>query len=323
MASSKELAGWIEGQLHVHKVSSRVALYQQTVSRNGIVMMAVATWKIGDVGTAELADLILQEAQDDASVTTGTCRYAVVIEDDDGQALARKAVRIDGSKKKNGEDIMLAPEEPPNEVGMAALAMRHQEIGQRLIIVERETSARAAAAERETSARVTAEANRFVQETVGMVRDTFREALTTVRAENAELRIECAALRAERAASWQQREDLASEHHVRTLEIRKQTNREELRGRTLTRLEPAIPVILNKLLGVSLVPEDKHNAVDSLMLSFTEKQVDTLAAVLTNEQKLALHALFKEAEERKKTKDQAADVGTPAPPKSTPNGAPS
>jgi hypothetical protein len=222
---------------------------------------------------AELAAQVLELAADDARTLGGKGFYVLVGLNDAGSIVERKAFHVEGMRKigaaRYGEDD--APADRTND-----MLMRHLEARERTSCLRDAQMAKQ-------------------QETLNNAYQRQIDGLMT-RAERLENR---------EIETMHVYEKLISSTHQRDLENKKQDAQFQLQERTLHKLEPAIPALLNKLLGMPLVPTDMQDPLDALFSSLTTEQLGTIQGALTQEQGIALGMMATESIKRRETKEAA------------------
>lgn len=219
----------------------------------------------------ELATTIMSDAEEDAGDVGGVCTYVVVGKDESDRVLERKSFRTDGGRLSGGADR----EDEPTTQGQLQMLMRHVEAR------ERTSALRDGQAFKQQEG-----INRCYQELIARQSDMLE------RLQSRELQVMTVL------------EQVISRSHERELEHKKAEAQLALQTRVLDRLEPAIPAVMNKLLGKPLVPEEAQDALDSLIFSFDEHQLSKIQSVLTHEQTIALGMIATESHKRREQKKQ-------------------
>lgn len=277
---SSQLAAWLDSTFRKHAGASwKIRLVHSTISGEDGRELQSQLSTYSQEPPSDLAARIVTDAQDDAELASGLSKYVVILEDG-GEVIARRALRIQGSTRNTS----IAPEEPPTPTGLSAMLMRHLEAKE---ATSMHAVGKAFQYQDLAVAQLVAANERLVQENTRLVE-----------------REEAARVAVER---------LADKDHERLLEREQLAAQLETRRRALGSLEPAVPVIMAKLLGLPLVPAGQStSALDSLILSLREDQIGKLQGALDPPQMLALHQIYTEAKERlQKAAPPAAAVPPP------------
>jgi hypothetical protein len=282
---SNGLSIWLTQQFRIHKARLTTIHLRQMVKRGGADREApVAVYSIldgPDRPTAEeQAQAIWHDARVDADDVAGLCKYVVVLETAEAQVLGRKVIRV--APTELTADV--GPEEEATPAGFAHQMMRHVEIGEmskyrQFDLLFRQYDRATMALERSNE--------RLLKE---------NERLAQLISERDEAHFK----------NLQLLEQLSQHSHERELQMKRDARTAELQFKAIERFEPLIPAVLNKMVGKELIPTDKHDAIDSFILSMSPEQGAQLRTVLTDAQIATVGMLYREAHERFKKREAEA-----------------
>lgn len=296
-----KLTGWLGG---VRGRATEIQLLQRVQRATGTEYANVRSWLVDAAGeNGELATEILMVAEEDAADMPGTCRY-VVAALREGRVLERMSFPQSGAL---GGTLGAEVEFEPNAIGLTGMAQKHLEVQQRTGILKDQAHARSLEV-------VLGKFGELFETAVAGFRaaaSAQQEVLTQQGAQNQRLADQLEK-KAEREISViHALEALISRTHERDLALAKEKSRHDMQERVFERLEPAIPAVMNKLIGAPLVPAEAQDALDSLIFSFTPEQLDKVQQVLTPEQTMALGMIAKESHERRQKKQARKEATTP------------
>ncbi len=231
-------------------------------------------------GVDELAQLVVTHAQDDANEIGAGGAYILTAENEAGEAFTRKEFRIASThtdsaplERKGGDEL--------GEIDPIRLLAESN----RQLMRHIET--------RERTAQVKdAHWMKAVDAVVGSYQNQLdRLASSLEKKEEREIQV------------METFEKVLSAQHDRELATLKAKQRNELAERTLKQVEPAIPAIINKIMGVPIVPFEAQESFDEFLFSMTPEQLDVIRSTLTPEQQGVMGMMATESAKRRMEKE--------------------
>jgi hypothetical protein len=229
----------------------------------------------GDAAGAEqAAEEVIAAAEDDAGATGGTQTYGVWASHQ-GVDIGRKKWRVHARAESQSAGGELAPSEPANPTGWIAMVMRHAEASERTRAAEREA----------------------------VLTHAYRM-LKVQAEENADLRRESRKHAARALEVFAQIEELISARHARDLEASREAREKDAQQRMLAHLEPAVSMVVSKMLGMPTVPIEAVPTLDRFLESITPEQFEVIARTLSSEQMITLQGIYRERSEANKKREE-------------------
>lgn len=210
---------------------------------------------------AEVADAAQQDADD---VNQGVQTYALYAQfPQDKNYVPRKVFRVAARDVETERD--LSPSEPADARGLVAQTMRHLEVTQRTATV------------------VTTELLRYQQQQI--------ERLAAMNEKFSEQQIDFLVLV----------QDLLDKRHERRLNERDHETGLALKESALTKLDVLLPIIVNRLAGKQVLPEDNASLMlmGSLLENLDDQQQLAILGNLTDAQKMAFAEVIANYEKQK------------------------
>jgi hypothetical protein len=255
----------------------------------------VQEWtRAGDM--TDLATEIYQAAQVDAQDTGGMSRYRLVVLDGE-EVTARKEWEAFGERVTEKSGVA----EPATPAGLVAQTQRHLEARERASITKDEQQARS-----------------YMHQL-----STMEKALERSEARNDRLLDRIQQLEDGRIAQVQVMEKMLSEQAERDLAAKRLESDLAYRRAMWERVEPAIPLVVNKALGRPLMKEDDgaFDLLESLVVTLKPAQLEALKAAFEPMQMTAFVKLWEAIATRVETREKKkADDAAKA--KASTNGAP-
>lgn len=254
----KELERWLRQQLF-RKRDQPLShfLLRSGSSRGGEIDIVDIPSEVDGDNVGILLDDILAKLQSDAdSMGSKVQRYIVVACELGSKTGPRHALRIRGEGEEDDESDA---DNAPTEKNLTGQLMRHNEALMRMLVMTTGTQVNAMSRRLDSQEKVV---ERMFEE---RVRD--KEAV----------------------------EASKSLQHDRDMQMLITSGQEDRKNEMLKKVEALVPVVINKLTGKEMLPDNpESNVVRTLLKTFTPEQLQAMAPLLSHEQQVMLMLLIKE-----------------------------